>query len=139
MFQSLWRELDLIQRDQLQAVLRAHIHASAAEHATRSVLLIALKHGVDPTTQAAPRLAYRALFVKTDLHFGNARSPFQRKHGDRLAGNLHIVAKHAMVAGHFDFDLWLGVFPALQILVDAYGDALSVANRVDDQSRSEYA
>ncbi len=62
-----FRERELPQRNQLQAILRADVHAAAAKNALRSVGFVAFENGVDPAAQAAgglqrgPALPYNRL------------------------------------------------------------------------------
>src|SRR5690242_14785875 len=63
------RKLELLQRNELQAVLGANIHASAAKNAFGAVLFIAFGDGVDPALQATRGLTARLFLREASLYF----------------------------------------------------------------------
>src|SRR5579863_1888895 len=138
-FHRCGRKFDLLQRHQAQAVFRADIHASPAQDAARSVILIAFKNRIDPAAQAALRLAHSGLLVVSDFHLGHAGSSFERQHGHRFAAILQVTRNHLMALHHFDFDVGIRIPRAPKVLVYSHGDSLAVADAIDDQTRSEYA
>src|SRR5207244_13603925 len=75
------RELDAVERDQFEAILRTNIHTSTAKDAHAAILWRALEYCIDPAVQTALGFFDGRLRVVTDLDFGHASAALQRQHG----------------------------------------------------------
>src|SRR5581483_9567181 len=133
------REFKTFKRNQFEALFRTHIHAAPAQNAFCTVDFITLKNRVDPAVKAALRLLHGGLLIEADLHFGQAGPSFQWQHGDRLAGNFHVVGNHLMTVQHLDFNERVGMFLPAQKFINPNGGTLAVGNAVNDQARAKNA
>src|SRR6266581_8767561 len=79
-------KLELAERDQLQAIFRAHIDAAATEDALTAVRLGPFKDGVDPALKATRRFPPSLLFRKAGFDFRYARAALERDDRDCQAG-----------------------------------------------------
>src|SRR2546428_4649036 len=133
------RKAELAQRHQLQAVLRANIHTSAAEDALGAMLFVALKNRVDPALQAARGLAARLLLGKSDLHLCDSGTPVDRQDGNRQARVLVIVLGHLVMVQDRDlYIFWLrGPRRSPEITIDLLRRFFSIRHGIDDQPRAE--
>src|SRR6266567_8821675 len=68
-----FRNCQLAERYQLQAILRTDIYASAAQNTFRTGRLLTFKDRIDPTLQTASGLAARLVFAVACLNFHHAR------------------------------------------------------------------
>ena len=132
-------ELNPVQRNQLQAILRTNIHAAAAEHAVGAVLLAAFENGVDVALQAALRLRHGFLLGVAKFDLGHAGAAIERQHGNGLALDVHVVHCHLPAVEHLHFNLRLWMLGPAKVFVNANRRALAVANAVNDEARSECA
>ena len=139
MLHGFLRELDAVERDQFEAILRTNIHTSTAKDAHAAILWRALEYCIDPAVQTALGFFDGRLRVVTDLDFGHASAALQRQHGNGLAVDVEIVQRHAVAFENFDLDNRFGMLLATQILVNANGSTLPVGNAVDDEAWSEDA
>ena len=89
--------------------------------------------------QAALCLLHRGRGIVADFHFRHPGAAFERQHGNRLAGQIEQVQRHAVTFEDFDFDDRLGMLLAAQEFVDANRCALAVGHAVNDQARPEHA
>src|ERR1019366_2891564 len=92
-----------------------------------------LENRVDPAAQAAARLSLRRCFVIADFNFGVVRALLNRKHGNQLVRDGHEVGWHLVALQNFNFDRRLGMLVSGEILVDAGGGALAVADSIDKE------
>ena len=132
-------ELNAIQRNQFQAILRTNIDAAAAEHAIGAIRFAAFKNRVDVALQAALRFGHGFLLGIHEFDFGHTCAAVQRQHGDGLTLEVHVVHRHLPAVQDVHFDLRLGMLGAANVFVNANRRALSIADAVDNQPRTKGA
>ena len=126
MIQYLWSEVDLFQRHQFEALLGAHIHASATQDTSRSVCFIAFENRIDPAAKTPACFAHCAFLIEADFNFRHTRPAGKRQHGHGFAVQLDKIREHAMVIENFDFDLGLGLLAPGEVFVDPRRNAPAV-------------
>src|SRR6266536_4280106 len=134
-----FRNCQLAERYQLQAILRTDIYAPAAQNTFRTRRLITFKDRVDPTLQTASGLAARLVFAVACLHFHHARPAINRNHGNRKPGVLIVGFRHLVMIKNCDLHIPRARFPfsSSQIVIDVLCRLLAVGNRTDDQTRTK--
>src|SRR5579859_3950394 len=80
LLQIFFGEVELVQRNKLQTIFRADVHAPSAEDTFAAVHFGAFKNRVDPTLQATRSFLPRFRLGETNFDFSDASTAFEGNH-----------------------------------------------------------
>src|SRR5271167_258819 len=107
---ELTREIKFTERHELQAVLRADIHAASAENALTASGFGPFKDGVDPALKTTRRLLPGLLLGEARFDLGDACAPFERYNRYGQAGIFVVLLGHFVMIEYGDlYVLGLGL------------------------------
>src|SRR6266545_2523272 len=134
-----FRNCQLAERYQLQAILRTDIHTPAAQDTFRTGGLITFKDRVEPALQAASSLATRFVFRVACFHFYYSSPPVKWNYRNCKARVLVVGFGHLVMIKNCDLHIPLAGFPfsSSQIVIDVFCRLLAIGNRTDNQTRTK--